>query len=76
MPPTVDRRLAQLIAYKRIVTGVLGLLAGAAVIALAVSHGGLSPLIVLALALFVGGGVWTLRDGIRLRRELAHRALR
>ena len=74
MPPTVDRRLAQLIAYKRITTGVLGLMGGVAVILLAVAHGGgPSPLIVLALAIFVGGGAWTLRDGIRLRRELGRR---
>lgn len=71
MPPKVDRRLAQLIAYKRLVTGTLGLFAGVGLVALAIRHGGSpSPLVGLALAFFVLGGVWSLRDGIRLRNEL------
>jgi hypothetical protein len=68
---TVDRRLAQLIAYKRIVTGSLALAGGCATVAIAAVHGGPpSPLVPLAMAIFFGGGAWALRDGIRLQREL------
>ena len=32
---------------------------------------GLIARVTLALVVFFGGGAWALRDGIRLRRELA-----
>ena len=68
---TVDRRIAQAIAYKRIFTGILALAGGVGVCVVAVVHGGTpSPLVLLALTIFFVGGLWTLRDGIRLRREL------
>jgi hypothetical protein len=71
MPKTVDRQIARAIAYKRIVTGAVALAAGVAILALVVQHGGPPPALAgLALAIFWGGGGWTLRDGLRLRREL------
>jgi hypothetical protein len=69
----VDRRLAQAIAYKRIVTGTAALVGGVVMIGLGMTHGGATPLIVLAVAIFFGGGGWALRDGLRLRRELRAR---
>jgi hypothetical protein len=71
MPRTVDRSIAKMIAYKRISTGVLALLAGVGLVASAVIHGSPpTPALGLALLIFFGGGVWTLRDGLRVRREL------
>jgi hypothetical protein len=69
---TVDRSIARMIAYKRLVTGTLGLGFGlATIVVVAVQGRPLSPMIVLALAVFFGGGAWTLRDGVRLHRELS-----
>lgn len=71
MPRTVDRSIARMIATKRLITGTLGLVAGVALVVVAVSHGGApTPAMGLALLIFFGGGAWTLRDGLRLRREL------
>jgi hypothetical protein len=72
MPATVDRRIAQAVAYKRIFTGTFGLLAGLALVPAVWAHGlgGALPLVVLAFAIFFGGGAWTLWDGLRVRREL------
>lgn len=71
MPRYVDRSFARVVAYKRIVTGSLSLSA-AVLLSIAVAlHGGAPPLsFAVALAIFVGGGSWALRDGLRLRREL------
>ena len=71
MPRTVDRSIAKMIAYKRISTGVLALLAGIGLVISAVIHGSPpTPALGLALLIFFAGGVWTLRDGLRVRREL------
>ena len=71
MPRTVDRSIAKMIAYKRISTGVLALLAGVGLTLAAVVHGSPpTPALGLALLIFLAGGVWTLRDGLRVRREL------
>ena len=68
---TVDRSLVRMIAYKRIVTGSLSLTAAVALSVLVAARGGVPPAsFALALLLFVGGGAWSLRDGLRLRREL------
>jgi hypothetical protein len=71
MPRTVDRSIAKMIATKRIITGTLALCAGVGMVAVAIHHGGSpTPMLGLALLIFFGGGVWTLRDGLRLRRDL------
>ncbi len=71
MPRTIDRSIARMIATKRIITGTLALAAGVGMIVLAVNHGGMpTPALALALIIFFAGGGWTLRDGIRLRRDL------
>ena len=71
MPRTVDRSIARMIAMKRIITGSLALAAGVALSGFAIQHGGRpTPALGLALLIFFAGGVWTLGDGIRLRREL------
>ncbi|MDB4998396.1 MAG: hypothetical protein JWM74_5828 [Myxococcaceae bacterium] len=70
---TVDRSFARFVALKRIFTGLLALVCGAAIVAIAMrpDHPSVpSFALVLVLAIFFGGGLWTLRDGIRLRREL------
>jgi hypothetical protein len=66
----VDRRLAQVIAYKRIATGTAALVGGVVMSGLGMAHGGATPLVVLAVTIFFGGGAWALRDGLRLHREL------
>ena len=71
MPPTVDRSIAKMISMKRIITGALALCAGVGLSIAAYIHGGApTPGLGLALLIFFAGGGWTLRDGIRLRREL------
>lgn len=68
---TVDRSVARMIAYKRIVTGSLAFAAGIGMIVWTNVLGQRpTPLLGVALALFFVGGGWTLRDGLRLRREL------
>lgn len=67
---TVDRGMARVIAIKRIVTGSLSLLCGLALTVALVVHGSPPPTAALGLVIFFGGGAWTLRDGLRLRREL------
>jgi hypothetical protein len=69
--PTVDRSFARMIAIKRLVTGSAAIALGVAfVVALAARGGSPPPAALFALAIFFGGGAWTLRDGVRLRREL------
>lgn len=71
MPKTVDRSIAKMIAYKRISTGALAFLAGVGLAIAAVVHGSPpTPALGLALLIFFGGGAWSLRDGLRVRREL------
>jgi hypothetical protein len=71
MPPTVDRSIAKMIATKRIITGSLALCAGAGLSIAAFIHGDApTPGLGLALLIFFAGGGWTLRDGVRLKREL------
>jgi hypothetical protein len=71
MARTVDRSIARMVAFKRVVTGAMSLAAGVATIVALALHGGTPPpLAGVALLIFFGGGAWTLRDGIRLRREL------
>ncbi|HWL85261.1 MAG TPA: hypothetical protein VNO21_05640 [Polyangiaceae bacterium] len=72
MQPYVDRTFAKMIAYKRIITGSLGLLGAVVMTIIAfMQDRPLSPLFALSIVIFVGGGGWALRDGLRLRRELA-----
>jgi hypothetical protein len=71
MPRTVDRSIAKMIATKRIITGSLALCAGVGLTIAAFIHGGSpTPGLGLALVIFFAGGGWTLRDGLRLRRDL------
>lgn len=75
MPRTVDRSIAKMVAYKRISTGSIMLLAGVGMIVAAVHHGGPpTPGLALALLIFFAGGAWTLRDGLRVRRALLETA--
>jgi uncharacterized membrane protein len=70
MAPTVDRTFARMVALKRIVTGSLSIACGFGLIVALAIHGSPPPVAAVALLIFFGGGAWTLRDGIRLRREL------
>jgi hypothetical protein len=71
MPRTVDRSIAKMIATKRIITGSLALCAGVGLTIAAYMHGSRpTPGLGLALLIFFVGGGWTLRDGLRLRRDL------
>jgi hypothetical protein len=75
LPRTVDRSIARMIATKRIITGTLALCGGLGLTIAAFLHGGRpTPALGLALLIFFVGGAWTLRDGLRLRRELARTA--
>jgi hypothetical protein len=70
-PQKIDRSFVKLIAYKRFSTAILSYAAAIGLTVAVVLHGG-APMIQFALALviFIGGGTWALRDGLRLRREL------
>jgi hypothetical protein len=71
LPKTVDKSIARMIAMKRIATGTSSLMAGGVLLYVTIEHGtGPTPLLVLGLLLLWGGGGWTLRDGLRLRRQL------
>ena len=74
LPKTVDRSIAKMIATKRIVTGSASVITGIVFLVILAAHGTRPPPIaMLALAIFFAGGGWTLRDGLRLRRDL-HRS--
>jgi hypothetical protein len=70
-PQTIDRSFVKLITYKRFITAGMSY-AAAVGLSVAVAMHGSAPVLQLAAALviFVGGGTWALRDGLRLRREL------
>jgi len=70
MAGTVDRSFARMVAFKRIITGSLSIACGVGLIVALALHGNAPPIAGLALVIFFGGGAWTLRDGLRLRREL------
>ncbi len=71
MARPVDRAMARMIAYKRLVTGTLSITAGLVTTYVGATSGrAMSAQLFLALLIFFGGGAWTLRDGLRLRREL------
>ncbi len=59
-----------MVAIKRIVTGTLSIACGVGLIVALLIHGSPPPMAAVALLIFFGGGAWTLRDGIRLHREL------
>jgi hypothetical protein len=67
----VDRSLARMVAFKRIVTGTLSIGCGVVLLVALFVHGSPPPIAGVGLLIFFGGGAWTLRDGLRLRRELA-----
>jgi hypothetical protein len=74
MARLVEPSVVKMVAFKRIVTGSMSLAAGVVLVMLAHQRGaGPTPMLGVALLLFWGGGAWTLRDGLRLRRELARR---
>ena len=70
MAGTVDRSIARMIAWKRIVTGSISIACGVALVVALIAHGHPPPIAGIGILIFVGGGAWTLRDGLRLRREL------
>jgi uncharacterized membrane protein len=78
MAKTIDRAFVRLIATKRIVTGILSLLFGFAALLWVLARQGQVGEAKFMLAVFFaitfGGGVWTLRDGLRLRAELRKEA--
>lgn len=70
-PQKLDRGFVKLITYKRFSTALLSYAAAIGLTIAVVIHGSAPPLqFALALVIFVGGGTWALRDGLRLRREL------
>ncbi|HVJ93508.1 MAG TPA: hypothetical protein VM580_27090 [Labilithrix sp.] len=70
MAKTVDRSIARMIAYKRISTGIVSMACGVALIVGLALKRSAPPIAGVALVIFFAGGAWTLRDGLRLRREL------
>ena len=73
MPRTVDRSFARMVALKRIVTGSLSIACGVGLIVALVVHGSAPPK-KMRRPIPATGGAWTLRDGLRLRGELARTA--
>jgi hypothetical protein len=73
-PRMVDRSIVRMIATKRIATGIVSITAGTlALIYVAVRSIDISNIKLLGvafLAISFGGGSWSLRDGLRLNREL------
>jgi hypothetical protein len=70
-PQKIDRGFVKLIAYKRFSTAALSYAAAIGLTIAVVVHGSAPALqFALALVIFIGGGTWALRDGLRLRREL------
>jgi hypothetical protein len=71
-PQTIDRSFVRLITYKRFITAGLSYAAAVGLTIAVIAHGS-APAFQLAAALiiFIGGGTWALRDGLRLRRELS-----
>lgn len=65
----VDKRLARLIAMKRIVTGAASI-AGGIILGVVGSVKGAPPMLYLGIAIFFFTGAWSLRDGLRLRRAI------
>ena len=71
LPASVDRSVVKVIAYKRTATGVMSLLGCVALVVIATSRTGRpSPMAFVGAAMFLFGGAWALRDGVRLLREL------
>lgn len=70
MQRTTDLKMARMIAYKRLITGSLALMAGVVTIVIGLGQHPMTAQLGLALVIFFGGGAWTLRDGLRLRREI------
>jgi len=71
MSGKVDRGFVKMVCIKRIITGTLSILCGLGFIVVLVLHGSSPPPIAgLAILIFFAGGGWTLRDGLRMRREL------
>jgi hypothetical protein len=70
----VDRSIVRMIATKRIATGIVSITAGSLALAyVAVRSVDISNIKLLGfafLAISFGGGAWSLRDGLRLNREL------
>ena len=79
---SVDVAFVRIVAYKRIFTACASLVASVALVGIVASRAAAAEprslaLTALALAIFLGGGSWSLRDGLRLVRELrAHAAAR
>jgi hypothetical protein len=70
-PQKIDRGFVKLVTYKRFSTALLSYAAAIGLTIAVVVHGSAPPLqFALALVIFIGGGTWALRDGLRLRREL------
>lgn len=77
MQRTVDVKVARMIAYKRIITGSLALVAGVVVTVIGLTNQHpMTAQLGLALLIFFGGGAWTLRDGIRLKKEISSASAR
>ena len=71
MGRTVDRGFVKMVAYKRIATGIAGLVGAVVMAVLALTQGhSPTPMFGLAIRIFVGGGGWALRDGLRMRAML------
>lgn len=66
----VDLSFARMIAIKRIITGSVSIACGLGLIVALAVHGSPPPIAGVALLIFFAGGAWTLRDGLRLRREI------
>ena len=71
LPPLVDRSFVKVVAYKRLFTGVSSVFAAAGLLYVtARPHTGPTAYALVGALLFTVGGVWALRNAVRLLREL------
>lgn len=71
LPPLVDRSFAKAVAYKRLFTGACSLVGAIALVVLGFQpHPGTVFYAFFGAAVFSFVGVWALRDGVRVLREL------
>ncbi len=71
---TVDATFVRAVAYKRLFTACASAFAAVTLVYVVASRHTQEPrslaMTGVALAIFLGGGAWSLRDGLRLVREL------
>jgi hypothetical protein len=66
----VDRGFAKAVAWKRTITGTFSLAGSAVMVMIAVARSDRPGTAILGACIFAAAGVWALRDGVRLLKEI------